>query len=148
MKIEKNKRLNKIDSKKAKKTQDKVVSRLSFTEILENTEEEKMRQALNEILEEINKKGRELINKRTVENLLAYKKMVRDFVEDAVDFGLKVNARRGYGLSGRTKILRTVSTIDQRLVELTDIIIKQEQKGVSLLKKVGQIEGLLVNIFV
>jgi hypothetical protein len=148
MKIEKNKRVSKVDSKKNKKIQDKVVSRLSFTEILENTEEEKMRQALNEILEEINKKGRELINKRTVENLLAYKKMVRDFVEDAVDFGLKVNARRGYGLSGRTKILRTVSTIDQRLVELTDIIIKQEQKGVSLLKKVGQIEGLLVNIFV
>jgi uncharacterized protein YaaR (DUF327 family) len=148
MKIEKNKRLSKVDSKKVKKTQDKVISRLSFTEILENTEEEKMRQALNEILEEINKKGRELINKRTVENLLSYKKMVRDFVEDAVDFGLKVNARRGYGLSGRTKILRTVSTIDQRLVELTDIIIKQEKKGMSLLKKVGQIEGLLVNIFV
>jgi len=61
---------------------------------------------------------------------------------------LKVNARRGYGLGGRTKILRTVSTIDQRLVELTDIILKQEKKGVSLLKKVGQIEGLLVNIFV
>lgn len=148
MKIDKNKRLSKVDSKKIKKNQDKTIPRLSFTEILENTEEEKMRQALNEILEEINKKGRELVNKRTVENLLAYKKMVRDFVEDAVDFGLKVNARRGYGLSGRTKILRTVSTIDQRLVELTDIIIKQEKKGVSLLKKVGQIEGLLVNIFV
>lgn len=148
MKIDKNKRLSKVNSKKMKKTQDKTIPRLSFTEILENTEEEKMRQALNEILEEINKKGRELINNRTVENLLSYKKMVRDFVEDAVDFGLKVNARRGYGLSGRTKILRTVSTIDQRLVELTDIIIKQEKKGVSLLKKVGQIEGLLVNIFV
>jgi|GEM_PF-552754 len=148
MKIEKNKRLSKVDSKKIKKTQDKVIPRLSFTEILENTEEDKMRQALNGILEEINKKGRELIDKRTVENLLSYKKMVRDFVEDAVDFGLKVNARRGYGLGGRTKILRTVSTIDQRLVELTDIILKQEKKGVSLLKKVGQIEGLLVNIFV
>jgi len=156
MKIEKNKRASKVDRKKIKKAQDKeikkgqdkVIPRLSFTEILENTEEDKMRQALNDILEEINKKGQELINKRTVENMLSYKKMVRDFVEDAVDFGLKVNARRGYGLSGRTKILRTVSTIDQRLVELTDIIIKQEKKGVSLLKKVGQIEGLLVNIFV
>lgn len=148
MKIEKSRKTSKVNSKKTQKTKNKNISRLSFTEILENTEEEKMRHALNEILEEINKKGRELIDKRTVENLLAYKKMVRDFVEDAVDFGLKVNARRGYGLSGRTKILRTVSTIDQRLVELTDIIIKQEKKGVSLLKKVGQIEGLLVNIFV
>lgn len=123
-------------------------SRISFTEILQNTEEDKMRQALNEVLEEINEKGRELVDHRTVENLLAYKKMVKDFVEDAVDFGLKVNARRGYGLSGRTKILRTVSAIDERLIELTDIILNQEKRGVSLLKKVGQIEGLLVNIFV
>lgn len=148
MKIDKNRKISKAESKKTKRIQSKAASRLSFTEILDNTEEEKMRQALNEILEEINKKGRELINNRTVANLLSYKKMVRDFVEDAVDFGLKVNARRGYGLSGRTKILRTVSTIDERLVELTDIIIKQEKKGVGLLKKVGQIEGLLVNIFV
>jgi len=148
MKIEKSRKISKTSAKKTQKKEDKVISRLSFTEILENTEEDKMRQAMNEILEEINKKGRELINKRTVENLLAYKKMVKDFIEDAVDFGLKVNARRGYGLSGRTKILRTVSTIDQRLIELTDIIIKQEKKGVGLLKKVGQIEGLLVNIFV
>ena len=107
-----------------------------------------MRSVLTEVLEQINKKGKELVNSRTVENLLEYKKMVKDFIEDAVDFGLKVNARRGYGLSGRTKILRTVSTIDKRLIELTDIIINQEAKGVRLLEKVGQIEGLLINVFV
>lgn len=148
MKINKNKKVSKSTSIKGKKTNQSAVKRISFTEILQNTEEDKMRQALNEVLEEINEKGRELVDHRTVENLLAYKKMVKDFVEDAVDFGLKVNARRGFGLSGRTKILRTVSAIDERLIELTDIILNQEQRGVSLLKKVGQIEGLLVNIFV
>ncbi|MDM8535027.1 YaaR family protein [Clostridiaceae bacterium HSG29] len=133
---------------KSKKIHDEDVNRISFTEILASTKEENMREALTDVLEKINEKGKELINNRTVDNLLEYKKMVKNFIEDAVDFGLKINARRGYGLSGRTKILRTVSTIDKRLVELTDIIMKQESKGIRLLEKVGQIEGLLVNIFV
>jgi len=136
--------------KKVKSTKllEEEANRISFTEILASTEEENMREALTDVLEKINKKGKELVNNRTVENLLEYKKMVKNFIEDAVDFGLKINARRGYGLSGRTKILRTVSTVDKRLVELTDIIMKQESKGIKLLEKVGQIEGLLINIFV
>ncbi|MEA1974903.1 MAG: YaaR family protein [Bacillota bacterium] len=148
MKVKKSSKIGKVNKLKNKKISTEDTNRISFTEILASTEEDKMREALSEVLEKINKKGKELINKRTVENLLEYKKMVKNFIEEAVDFGLKVNARRGYGLSGRTKILRTVSTIDKRLIELTDIILKQETKGMRLLEKVGQIEGLLVNIFV
>jgi len=138
---------SKMKVKSSKKIEEDV-NRISFTEILASTEEGNMREALTDVLEKINKKGKELVNNRTVENLLEYKKMVKNFIEDAVEFGLKINARRGYGLSGRTKILRTVSTIDNRLIELTDIIMKQESKGIKLLEKVGQIEGLLLNIFV
>jgi|LGOV01.1.fsa_nt_gb uncharacterized protein YaaR (DUF327 family) len=148
MKVKKSSKVGKVNKLKNKKIPIEDGNRISFTEILASTEDDKMREALSEVLEKINKKGKELINKRTVENLLEYKKMVKNFVEEAVDFGLKVNARRGYGLSGRTKILRTVSTIDKRLIELTDIILKQEAKGMRLLEKVGQIEGLLVNILV
>lgn len=148
MKIKKSNKTKKLGKIKGSKKTIEETERISFTEILKVAEEDKMREELGKVLEEINQKGKDLINNRTVENLLEYKKMVKNFVEDAVDFGLKINARRGFGLSGRTKILRTVSTIDKRLVELTDIIIKQESKGVSLLKKVGQIQGLLVNIFV
>ncbi len=140
-----------IESKKKVKSIKMIeedANRISFTEILASTEEENMREALTDVLEKINKKGKELVSNRTVENLLEYKKMVKNFIEDAVNFGLKINARRGYGLSGRTKILRTVSTIDKRLIELTDIIMKQESKGIKLLEKVGQIEGLLLNIFI
>jgi len=140
-----------IESKKKVKSIKMIeedANRISFTEILASTEEENMREALTDVLEKINKKGKELVSNRTVENLLEYKKMVKNFIEDAVNFGLKINARRGYGLSGRTKILRTVSTIDKRLIELTDIIMKQESKGIKLLEKVGQVEGLLLNIFI
>ena len=148
MKVKKSNKIGKVNKLKNKKIPIEDTNKISFIEILASTEDDKMREALSEVLEKINKKGKELISKRTVENLLEYKKMVKNFVEEAVDFGLKVNARRGYGLSGRTKILRTVSTIDERLIELTDIILKQEAKGMRLLEKVGQIEGLLINIFV
>lgn len=145
--VNKKKRVkNKSHSKKSKATT-KTTS-VSFREVLQESEDEKMRQKLEEILSVVEEKGKQLINHRTVENLLEYKKMVKTFVEEAVDYGLKLNARRGFGMSGRAKILRTVDKIDQRLIELTDIIVNNEATEMKILKKVGQIEGLLVNIYV
>lgn len=148
MKIRKNKKPSELRDIKKKIKNAESKERLSFTEILNVAKEEKKKQELEKILEKINKKGQDLIDNRTVENLLSYKKMIKNFIEDAVDFGLTVNAKRGYGARGRTKILRTINEIDKELVKITDIIINQEKRGVSLLKKVGKMEGLLVDIFI
>jgi uncharacterized protein YaaR (DUF327 family) len=40
-----------------------------------------------------------------------------------------------------------VSAVDQKLLELTDIIIAQEESKIKILQKVGEIQGLLVNIY-
>lgn len=132
----------------AKPVNNREVPRVSFTEILNVKEEDRQREALEEVLEIIKEKGKRLVENRTVEALFDYKKMVKDFVEDAVEYGLKISERRGFSRGGRSKIMRTVSSIDDRLLELTDIILKQETKQLNILKKVGEIEGLLINLFV
>lgn len=140
---------------KAKKTSQtkkpitsREIPRISFTEVLNVKEEDKQREVLEEILDAIKDKGRRLSENRTVESLYEYKKMVKDFVEDAVEYGLKISERRGFSRAGRSKIMRTVSSVDDKLLELTDIILKQETKQLNILKKVGEIEGLLINLFI
>lgn len=125
----------------------KIEPTVGFNEILALTEEENERHQLHEMLDDIKKKGRELSEKRDVEILVAYKEMVKSFVEEAVNFGLKVVERRGHGRAGRSKVMRMVSMIDEKMINLTEELLQQEKSSIRLLGKIGEIEGLLLNLY-
>ncbi len=124
------------------------LSRVSFTEILSNLENdrERSKEMLDELLAHIEQKGKDLIEHRTVESLIEYRDMIKGFIQEAVNGGYEVHERRGISPSGRNRIMRTVKEVDKRLVELTNMILKQESKQIRVLEKVGQIQGLLVNL--
>lgn len=124
------------------------VNKVSFKELLDYAEDDsRQKEMLDEMMERIQEKGKDLIETRTVESLFEYKDMVKGFVEDAVEFGLRIEERRGLSRSTRSKVLRVVSAVDTKLLELTDIIIAQEESKIKILQKVGEIQGLLVNIY-
>ncbi len=132
----------------APKKETPVIGRVTFMEILaDENDDERRRQLLQELLDEVDSKGRELVENRTVEALFAYKNLVKSFIEEAVDFGLKVSEKRGYGRAGRTKILRSVENVDEKLLQLTDLVLQKETKHINILSKVGEIKGLLVNLY-
>ncbi|BEP28034.1 YaaR family protein [Helicovermis profundi] len=146
MKISKTKKAKGV-GKNTKAKAKKTVPSISFIEVLSAKEDDDAREKLEEILDVIEEKGKNLYEKRTVESLLDYKKMVKSFIEEAVEFGLKIEEKRGFSRGGRGRILRTVSNIDSKLTQLTDAILKKEKKQINLLEKIGEIQGLLVSIY-
>lgn len=149
MKVEKSSKTSKSAVAKSPpnaKTEEKP--KISFTEILAFKDYDQQKQALQRALDEIDKKGQDLVENRTVENLYAYKDLIKGFIEETVMKGLEIRERRGFSRTGRTKVMRTVAEIDAKLVELTNLIIKREHKEINVLKKVGEIQGLLVNILI
>ncbi len=133
---------------KTKAVKKKSTPKVTFTEILSYLENdrEKSREMLDELLKEIEDKGSVLVEHRTVESLIEYRDMIKGFVQEAVESGYAIDQRRGISPSGRTRIMRTVKEVDKRLVELTNMILTQENKQIRILEKVGQIQGLLVNL--
>ncbi len=141
-------KVRKVDSKNSsagikKKTE---APRITFTEILAQKDYDSQKHALEQALSEIDKKGKALTEERTIENLYIYKEMIREFIEEVLDKGFELKERRGFSRAGRTKILRTVSEIDKKLIDLTNIILRREQRELNLLKRVGEIQGLLVDL--
>ncbi len=122
--------------------------KITFTEILSTLDDnrDRSKELLDELLKDIESKGKELIEHRTVETLVEYRNMIKGFVEEAVEEGYKIEERRGFSRSGRTRVMRTVKEVDKQLVNLTNMILGQEKKQIKLLEKIGQIQGLLVNL--
>lgn len=126
----------------------KVVPGVQFSEIMDQSEYKQSREHLEQLLKHIQEEGKKLTESKTIESLIHYKKLVKGFIEDALHMGLKIEERRGYSRVGRTKALKIISMIDEKLIELTDEFLSSERKSIRLLEKVGELQGLLVNLFV
>ena len=149
MKVEKSSKSSKASASKSSivpKVEEKP--KISFTEILAFKDYDQQKEELQKALDEIDKKGQSLVENRTVENLYVYKDLIKGFIEETVMKGLEIRERRGFSRTGRTKVMRTVAEVDAKLIELTNLIIKREHKGINVLKKVGEVQGLLVNILI
>lgn len=120
---------------------------ISFKKVMDNKTMEKNIDKFNRMLDEIKESGEKLADKKTIENLFDYKNKVKAFIEEAINNGVNLDKRGGFRRGGRSRVLKVVSKIDDKLVDLTDEIINKERKGLNILKIVGEIEGLLLNIY-
>lgn len=134
--------LNKVRSK-----QDVSSEKISFTEIMGRRRDELHTDKLQKLVQDIEDQGKILANSCTIEDLLKYKQLVKDFMEDAVKNGLNMKQSRGFNRGGRAKIYKIIVKVDEKLLDLTDAVLNKQQKGLRILELTGEIQGLLINIF-
>nr|WP_090886628.1 YaaR family protein [Evansella caseinilytica] len=119
----------------------------SFQEIMQRGRDNQAYERLGALLEKIEDQGKVLADSRTVDELRKYKQYVKEFMDDAVNLGLSLEERKGFNRRGRTKVYKIVREVDRKLLDLTDAVLKQEKNGLEILNMVGEIKGLLVNIY-
>lgn len=134
--------LNKIEAKKTG-----VQAGISFTELMQKGRDEQAYAKLDKLMRDIDDQGKVLADTRTVDELRKYKALIKEFMEDAVNLGLSLEERRGFNRRGRTKIYKIVKEVDRKLLDLTDAVLKKEKSGLEILDMVGEIKGLIVNVY-
>ncbi len=120
----------------------------SFTTFLKEKQHENTKRELDEMMSEISEKGKSLTDSKNLELLVSYKKMVKSFLEKATKHAFEIIESKGIGRVGRTKILKIVSAVDENLIALTDEFISSERNKIKLLDKIGELEGLLTDIYI
>jgi len=120
---------------------------VSFSEVVAKRQEELVLERFHELTREIEKQGKILAESRTVEDLRKYKKLVKTLLDDVVKNGLQLAEQRGFNWSGRSRIYKIVKEVDKKLIDLTDAVLQKEQEGIDLLSKIGEIQGLIINIY-
>ncbi len=102
---------------------------------------------LESLMSRLENQGRVLVNQRTLENLRDYKKMVKEFIGEAVHGGLQLSDKQSYYPNGNAKTHQLVEVVDQKLLELQDEVMNNEENGLEILQLVGEIKGLLINLY-
>ncbi|CAH0311708.1 MULTISPECIES: YaaR family protein [Peribacillus] len=112
------------------------------------TQDQKMQiQTLNRLIGDIEGAGQRLVRSRTFRELAKYKALVKRFVKEAVEYGLELKQSTSWNEYGQSRQLKTVETIDARLVELSEEILNKEKSSLEILEMIGEIKGLLINLY-
>ena len=140
---------NKVEEKKKAKKKGKKytsgVEDVGFFDVLEDVELEVIERRLAELVDEIVEAGNELSRSPTRRNLERYKRKIKEF--------LQLVEKKLYKLSGkvdletrRPKLHVVVEEINERLEELTKALIEAERPTINLAARVGEINGLIIDL--
>ncbi|WP_270180442.1 YaaR family protein [Alkalihalobacillus sp. CinArs1] len=129
-----------------KKDTMKSSSPTPFNGVMNEAAKELKGSALQRLLHQIEEQGKVLGKEKTLQNLTAYKRLVKHFLEEAVGQGLSLSEKNSMDHRGRNRTYKLVETVEQKLVDLQEEILQKEKSGVHVLSLVGEVKGLLVDL--
>lgn len=119
----------------------------SFSDTMSQQEERYSQEQLKRMLDQIQLQGGRLAKSMTVRELRAYKLLVKQFLEETVKRGIKLKETTGWDRRGRTKRYKLLEEVDALLLSMGEEMLQNEQGRLELLEKVGEIRGLLLNVY-
>jgi len=141
------KKIGRATLEKTQSKQEVPTDKIMFTELMAKGRDQMTVERLNKLVEDIEAQGKILSESRNVGDLKKFKSLVKNLMEEAVKHGLSLEERQGFNRRGRSRIYKIVTEVDKKLLDLTDAVLKKQEKGLNILERVGEIKGLLINIY-
>ena len=119
----------------------------SFDKLVLSEAERVKTQELEKLVTDITRQGEKLAKFRSFQDLAKFKRMVKQFLREAVTNGLSLDEQRSFNPNSFTHKMTMVKEVDEKLLQLTEDLMDQEKKSVDPLGTIGEIEGLLINLY-
>jgi hypothetical protein len=112
-----------------------------------NIEESELQARLNTLMEEITMQGEKLSKRRDVKDMKHYRGLIKDFLNEVVTHSHSFSRENFLDRRGRHRVYGIIRLIDENLDQLAQELMKDEKDNLAILNKIGEIEGLLLDIF-
>ncbi|NLW39589.1 MAG: YaaR family protein [Tissierellia bacterium] len=118
----------------------------TFKKKLMEIEQEQIREQLKVLYDKIELQSDKLRDKLFIEDLMEYKKLVREFLDVTVNNSHIFYQENSLDRRGRHRIYSLVKKVDNELDELTRDFLNIEENRLRILKRLEDIRGLLLDI--
>ncbi len=115
--------------------------------LVSRIEEQDLQNALIGMMEEITRQGAKLSKHRDIKDMKRYRALIKDFLNEVVNRSHAFSRENFLDRKGRHRVYGIIRLIDQNLDELAQELVKDEQDNLEILRRIGEIEGLLLDIF-
>lgn len=125
---------------------DKKVLKETFKVKMQNIAQEEIRIKLHSIYEKIETSATKLSEKLRLEDLVEYKNFVREFMNLALSNSHVFFRENSLDRRGRHRVYSIVKQVDLELDELTKEFLRLEESRLSILRRIEEIRGILLDI--
>lgn len=115
--------------------------------LVSRIEEQDLQTALTQMMEEITRQGDKLAKHRDIKDMKRYRALIKDFLNEVVNRSHAFSRENFLDRKGRHRVYGIIRLIDQNLDELAQELVKDEKDNLAILSKIGEIRGLLLDIF-
>ena len=127
------------------KNQTKVDQGFKFT-LLSQIGEAELQERMEQMVRDIGEQGNKIAEHMDIRDLKMYRSMISTFVSEVVANSHKFSRENFLDRRGRHRVYGIVRLINQKLDELAQELLKSEKKHVDILDRIGEIQGLILDI--
>ena len=110
-------------------------------------EESELQARLQGLMEEITMQGERLSKRRDVKDMKHYRGLVKEFLNEVVTHSHSFSRENFLDRRGRHRVYGIIRLVDENLDQLAQELMKDEKDNLAILNKIGEIRGLLLDIF-
>jgi hypothetical protein len=140
----KQEKVKRSESISTEETQQKKVS---FVEELRKTGDLRTKEVLDEVLSEIDEAAKDFLERPIYGNLLRYKELVKRFMKVVVSKLYRTRETISSRRVDPQKIYTLIEEVDKNLGLLTEEVLSGQADSLSLMAKIDEIRGLLVDLY-
>ncbi len=107
------------------------------------TQEERIRNLAAMIFEQGDKLGKKV----DIRELKVYKKMISEFLGEAVNNSHKFSKESFLDRRGRYRVYATIKKINEEVANLTTDVLSEEKDNIKILQRLDDIRGLIMDMF-
>ncbi len=114
--------------------------------LVSHIEEQELQNRLNVMLGEISAQGKKIAKHMDVKDMKKYRELIKDFMNEIVNRSHAFSRENFLDKKGRHRVYAMIKLVDKNLDDLAAELIKDEKDHLTILHKIDEIRGLLLDI--
>lgn len=115
--------------------------------LVSHVEEQELQTRLTSLMEEITMQGDKLAKKCDVRDMKRYRGLIKEFMNEIINRSHSFSRENFLDRKGRHRVYGIIRLVDENLDELARELMKDEKDHLAILSRIGEIRGLLLDIF-
>lgn len=114
--------------------------------LLSQIGESELQEKLTQMVEEITKQGQKIAEHMDIRDLKVYRSLISNFLSEVVANSHEFSRENFLDRRGRHRVYGIIRQVNDKVDELARELIKTEKNQVDILDKIGEIQGLVLDI--
>ena len=115
--------------------------------LMSKISEEDLQARLTSLMEEITMQGERISKRKDIKDMRRYRSLIKDFMNEIISRSHSFSRENFLDRKGRHRVYGIIRLIDQNLDDLAQELVKEQKDNITILQKIGDIRGLILDIF-